>query len=83
MGHFFVVDLDTLGELCAKYQLYKLQDMILSIQHPDYTGFCLVLLGSCYSMSRDFPHIEKIIYFSDGSAAQYKNFKNFNKLDLS
>ena len=27
-----------------------------------------------------FPHIEKLIYFSDGCAGQYKNRKNFYNL---
>ena len=27
-----------------------------------------------------FPKIRKVIYFSDGSAAQYKNYKNFTNL---
>ena len=30
--------------------------------------------------SDNLPHIRKVFYFSDGSAAQYKNFKNFSNL---
>lgn len=31
-------------------------------------------------ISQEFPFVHKIIYFSDGSAAQYKNFKNLTNL---
>jgi len=30
----------------------------------------------------NLPHIRKIFYFSDGAAAQYKNFKNFANLSF-
>ena len=30
--------------------------------------------------SKEFPFLHKVFYFSDGSAAQYKNFKNLTNL---
>ena len=30
----------------------------------------------------DFPYVHKVLYFSDGSSGQYKNFKNFANLLL-
>ena len=31
-------------------------------------------------ISKEFPFSEKVFYFSDGSASQYKNFKNLLNL---
>ena len=31
-------------------------------------------------VSKEFPFLHKVFYFSDGSAAQYKNFKNLTNL---
>ena len=31
-------------------------------------------------VKQDLPHIDEIVYFSDGAGSQYKNFKNFNNL---
>lgn len=67
---------------------YKTEDCINTIsmccisdclKHDTNTFYAFQKTALAYVQGK-LPHIEHVIYFSDGSSAQYKNFKNFVNL---
>lgn len=49
------------------------------LKHDTNALYVLQKTAITYVLEK-MPHIQHIIYFSDGSSAQYKNFKNFVNL---
>ena len=40
----------------------------------------MLLLSVLYPLSKKFPFVKKVVYFSDGAVSQYKNYKAFINL---
>ena len=50
--------------------------------HDTVTVFCFLQKILNEYVNSVFDHVHKVLYFSDGSGVQYKNFKNFTNLLL-
>ena len=48
--------------------------------HGTITVYSFLKHFNKHYLSKEFPFLHKVFYFSDGSAAQYKNFKNLTNL---